>query len=99
VLRELEYAWDELRKGDKFKIERLLRPGQRLYDGKALGRIRFAADNPKPNVSVKHGEILIDVLFDAGDWLLTTSDFGNAHAVMTRALKALEPLFRPRPDA
>jgi hypothetical protein len=97
VLRELEYDWDNPTRADEFKIERLLRPGQRLYDGKALGRIRFSAGNDEANVSVRHGEIPINVLFGTKDWMLTTNDLGNAHAFMTRALKALEPLFPARP--
>lgn len=98
VLRELEYEWEQPREADNFKIKRLLRPGQRPYDGKALGRIRFSTGNAEAKVTVKHGEIPIDVLFETGDWMLTTNDFGNAHAFMTTALKALEPLFPPRSE-
>jgi hypothetical protein len=99
VLRELEYDWDTPKAGEDFKIQGLLRPGQRLYDGKALGRIRFATRNAARNVTAQHGDIPIDVLFETGDWMLTTTDFGTAHAFMTRALKALAPLFPPRADA
>jgi hypothetical protein len=98
VLRELEYDWDAPKAGEDFRIQRLLRPGERLYDGKALGRIRFATRNAKGRVSVKHGDILIDVLFETDDWMLTTTDFGRAHAFMTSALKALAPLFPARAD-
>jgi hypothetical protein len=84
---------------NQVKSQGLLRPGQRLSEGKALGRIRFAGGEARNNVTVIQREIPIDVLFATEAWMLTTSDFGNAHAFMNLALKRLEPLFPPHSDA
>jgi hypothetical protein len=98
ILQDWEYGWENLRKSDRFKSEKLLRRGQRLGDGTVLGRIRFIDGNERGNVTVKHGAIPIDVLFETEQWMLTTSDFGNAHAFMNHALRALTPLFPPRQE-
>jgi hypothetical protein len=98
LLREIEYDWPNIKRGDRFKIERLLRPCHRLYDGKALGRIRFA-DNRIRVVSASHGDLNVDVSFGAGEWMLSVRDFGDARAFMNRALGELALLFPPRPDA
>jgi hypothetical protein len=99
MFREWEWAWEKPRKGEAFSITKVLRPGQRLYEGKVLGRIAFADGSAREKVDVHHADIPIDVLFETEAYMLGMHDFGNARAFMTRALRELAPLFPPRPDA
>lgn len=91
----LDFAWDQsVASGPE--TEPLLQPGQRLYDGTELERVRFNTGNDQANVRVDR-QLPTDILLGSGQWALTLSDFGNAHATMNRALRHLEPLFPARP--
>jgi hypothetical protein len=90
----LEFAWDTtIATGPE--VEPLLKPGQGLYDGTELERIRFRTGNDQANVRVNR-QLPTDILLGSGEWALTLSDFGNAHACMSCALRHLEPLFPTR---
>jgi hypothetical protein len=95
-LREWEYGWDNLQRGEKFEITKVLKPGERLDDGKVLGRLEFPDGKDRENVEVQHAPIPTDVYFETEDYMLNIHDFGNAHAFMHIALKKLEPLFPER---
>jgi hypothetical protein len=93
TLREWEYGWDNLRRGEKFTITKVLKPGQRLYDGKLLGRLEFPDGVERKKVEVQHADIPTDVYFETEKCILHLNDFGNAHAFMHHALDQLAPLF------
>lgn len=94
TIGDLEFEWDRsVASGPE--VEPLLQPGQGLYDGTELERIRFSSGNDQANVRVDR-QLPIDILLGSGEWALTLGDFGNAHAAMHRALRHLEPLFPPR---
>ncbi len=93
TLREWEYRWDNLHRGEKFTIKKVLKPGQRLQDGMVLGRLEFPDGAERENVEVRHADIPTDVYFETEEYMLNLSDFGNAHAFMHRAVEELSPLF------
>jgi cytochrome c5 len=97
LLREWEYGWDHLRRGEKFTITKVLKPGQRLKDGMVLGRLEFPDGKDRENVEVQHADIPTDVYFETEEYMLNLKDFGNVHAFMHRALDQLAPLFPSRP--
>lgn len=91
----LDFAWNHSVAAGP-EVEPLIQPGQGLYDGTELERIRFSTGNDNANVRM-NGQMPTDILFGSEKWALTLNDFGNAHAAMHRALRHLEPLFPPRP--